>query len=157
MPSCFVNKYKSLETKLVNSFYELKWVEYSWSCIILHFSPHALHILILTHIYAYTGRSRGVEIENSSGASAKGVRWSTSTKCEDTNIAFGSRQAPVHITNILELYFSLCFNYNSWMCIRLWELDWCPSCIKVTFRSILVNPIARDRSLAMARHRYRSQ
>jgi hypothetical protein len=30
-----------------------------------------------------------------------------------------------------------------------------PSCIKMTFRSILVNPMAKDRSLAMARHRYR--
>jgi hypothetical protein len=30
-----------------------------------------------------------------------------------------------------------------------------PSCIKVTFRSIIVNPIARDRSLAMDRHRCR--
>jgi hypothetical protein len=27
-----------------------------------------------------------------------------------------------------------------------------PSCIKVTFRSILDDPIARDKSLAMARH-----
>jgi hypothetical protein len=29
------------------------------------------------------------------------------------------------------------------------------SCIKVTFRSILDDSIARDRSLAMARHSYR--
>jgi hypothetical protein len=27
-----------------------------------------------------------------------------------------------------------------------------PSCIKVTFRSIIDDPMARDRSLAMARH-----
>jgi hypothetical protein len=27
-----------------------------------------------------------------------------------------------------------------------------PSCIKVTFQSILDDPMARDRSLAMARH-----
>jgi hypothetical protein len=57
-------------------------------------APHALHILIFAHIYAYTGSSRGAEIRNSSGASAKGGRWSTSAKCEDTNIAFGSRKAP---------------------------------------------------------------
>jgi hypothetical protein len=30
-----------------------------------------------------------------------------------------------------------------------------PSCIKVTFRSIIYDPMARDRSLAMARRRYR--
>jgi hypothetical protein len=30
-----------------------------------------------------------------------------------------------------------------------------PSCIKVTFRSIIDDPIARDRSLAMARCSYR--
>jgi hypothetical protein len=30
-----------------------------------------------------------------------------------------------------------------------------PSCIMVTFRSILDDPIARDRSLAMARYRCR--
>jgi hypothetical protein len=29
------------------------------------------------------------------------------------------------------------------------------SCIKVTFRSIFDNPMARDRSLDMARHSYR--
>jgi hypothetical protein len=29
-----------------------------------------------------------------------------------------------------------------------------PSCIKMTFRSILDDPMARDRSLAMARHSY---
>jgi hypothetical protein len=33
--------------KLVICFDELKSVEYFWSCIILHFVPHALHILIL--------------------------------------------------------------------------------------------------------------
>jgi hypothetical protein len=53
------------------------------------FAPHALHILISAHIYAYTVRSCGAEIRNLSGASAKGVRWSTSAKCEDTNIPFG--------------------------------------------------------------------
>jgi hypothetical protein len=30
-----------------------------------------------------------------------------------------------------------------------------PSCIAITFRSILIDPIARDRPLAMARHRSR--
>jgi hypothetical protein len=30
-----------------------------------------------------------------------------------------------------------------------------PSCITITFLSILVDPIARDRSLAMARRRHR--
>jgi hypothetical protein len=30
-----------------------------------------------------------------------------------------------------------------------------PSCIKVTFRSIIVNPISRDRSLAMDMRRCR--
>jgi hypothetical protein len=53
------------------------------------FAPHALHILTSAHICAYMGRSCGAEIRNLSGASAKGVRWSTSAKCEDTNIVFG--------------------------------------------------------------------
>jgi hypothetical protein len=30
-----------------------------------------------------------------------------------------------------------------------------PSCIKTTFRSVLDDPMARDRSLAMARRSYR--
>jgi hypothetical protein len=38
------------------------------------YAPHALNILILAHIYAYTSRSCEAKIENSSGASAKGVR-----------------------------------------------------------------------------------
>jgi hypothetical protein len=67
-------------------------------------TPHALHILILAHIYAYTGRSCGAEIRSSSRASAKGVRWSTSVKSEDTNIAFGSRQTPMHPTKVLVLF-----------------------------------------------------
>jgi hypothetical protein len=41
------------------------------------------------------------------------------------------------------------------MCTRLYELNWYPSCIMVTFRSILVTPNTRDRSLAMARYRCR--
>jgi hypothetical protein len=43
-------------------------------------APLALHILILAHIYAYTGRSRRVENRNSSGASLMGVRRSISVK-----------------------------------------------------------------------------
>jgi hypothetical protein len=48
---------------------------------------------------------RGAEDENSSGVSPMGVRRSTSTKCEDTNIAFGSRHALMHLTNALVFYF----------------------------------------------------
>jgi hypothetical protein len=68
-------------------------------------APHAMHILILTYIYAYMSRSHRAKIKNSSGASAKVVRWSTSAECEDTNIAFGSRQATVHPTNHPCLFF----------------------------------------------------
>jgi hypothetical protein len=68
-------------------------------------APHALHILILVDIYAYTCRSRGAEIRYSSGASAKEVWWSTSTKCEDTSIVFGSWQALMHPTNHPWLFF----------------------------------------------------
>jgi hypothetical protein len=50
-------------------------------------------------------RIREGEDENSSRASSIGVRRSTSAKCEDTNIAFGSRQASVHLTNTLVFYF----------------------------------------------------
>jgi hypothetical protein len=50
-------------------------------------------------------RIRGVEDENSNGARPMGVRRSTSIKCEDTNIYFGSRQAPVHLINALIFYF----------------------------------------------------
>jgi hypothetical protein len=48
----------------------------------------------------------------------EGVWWSTSAKCEDTGIDFGSRQAPVHLTTVLELYLSLYLNYDSCLCIR---------------------------------------
>jgi hypothetical protein len=81
-------------------------------------APHALHILILSHIYAYTCRSHGAKIRNSSVASAKGVRWSTSAKCDDTNIAFKSRQASVHLTTIFEFYLSLNLSCDSCMCIK---------------------------------------
>jgi hypothetical protein len=39
-------------------------------------ASHALHILTSTHIYAYAGRLRGVEIRNSSSASLMDVRRS---------------------------------------------------------------------------------
>jgi hypothetical protein len=61
-------------------------------------------ILILTYLSARP-RPRGAEIKNSSRAILKGVQWSTSAKCEDTNISFGSRQAPVHPTNHPYLFF----------------------------------------------------
>jgi hypothetical protein len=41
------------------------------------------------------------------------------------------------------------------LCIRLIGVELMPSCIKVTFRSILDDPMTRDRSLAMARHSYK--
>jgi hypothetical protein len=46
------------------------------------FAPHALHILIMTHIYAYAGRSCGVKIRNSSGAGLMDVQRSTSIKLQ---------------------------------------------------------------------------
>jgi hypothetical protein len=41
------------------------------------------------------------------------------------------------------------------MCIMLWELNWYPSCIMLTFQATLVTPIARARPLVMTRHRCR--
>jgi hypothetical protein len=52
------------------------------------FSPHALHILISAHIYAYAGRSRGIRTRDLRGASPRGVRRSTSVKLLGTNIVF---------------------------------------------------------------------
>jgi hypothetical protein len=43
------------------------------------------------------------------------------------------------------------------LCIRLIGVELMPSCIKVTFRSILDDPMAIDRSLAMARRNGRLQ
>jgi hypothetical protein len=57
-----------------------------------------------------------------------------------------SRQASVHLPTILEFFLHSYLNYDSWMCIKLQELDWYPSYIKTTFRSILVNHTARVRN-----------
>jgi hypothetical protein len=66
-------------------------------CITLYFSVSYLCIC---------NRPRRAKIGSPSDASPKGVGWSTSVKCEDTNISFGSRQALVHLT------LSLSFVYN---------------------------------------------
>jgi hypothetical protein len=65
-------------------------------CIALYFSVSYLCIC---------DRPYGAEIGSPTDSSPKGVGWSTSAKCEDTNISFGSRQASVHLTNALIFYF----------------------------------------------------
>jgi hypothetical protein len=69
-------------------------------------TPCIAHFDLASCLCIYA-RSRRAKIRNSSGVSAKGVWWSTSAKCEHTNIAFGSRQSPVHLTIILEFYLNL--------------------------------------------------
>jgi hypothetical protein len=110
----------SRNNSFVGNIMLLLFLHHCASCI-----PIALHHIALgSYMLKYARlRSRRAKIRNSSGASPRRVWWSTSAKCEDTNIAFGSRQALVHLTTILELCFSLCFNYDSWMCIRSYELD----------------------------------
>jgi hypothetical protein len=49
-------------------------------------APHALHILILAHIYAYTGRLCRAKDGNLIRASPMDVRMSTSVKLRGTNI-----------------------------------------------------------------------
>jgi hypothetical protein len=115
------------------------------------FSSHALHILISPHTYAFARSCfHGDEARNSEreyrGPQAPSVEMLT---------LLWSRQAHVYLITVLELCLSLYLIYDSWMCIRLYELNWYPNCIKMTFQSILVNPVARDRSLAMTRHRSR--
>jgi hypothetical protein len=58
----------------------------------------------------------------------------------------------MYLTTLLELYLSLYFIYDSLLCIRLIGVELMLSYIKVTFRSILDDHMARDSSLAMARH-----
>jgi hypothetical protein len=70
------------------------------------FAPHALHHVDLGSCTCIYDRSRGVKTRDEKGANPRGVRKSTSAECESTNIAFGSRQAPVHLTTILEVCFS---------------------------------------------------
>jgi hypothetical protein len=48
------------------------------------FAPYTLHLLILAHIYAYTGRSCRAENGNSSGASLRG--YSEVHKCQVARI-----------------------------------------------------------------------
>jgi hypothetical protein len=69
-------------------------------------TPCIAHFDLASCLCIYA-RSRGAKIGNSSGTSVKGVWWSTSTKYEDTNIAFRSRQALVHLTNALIIYFEV--------------------------------------------------
>jgi hypothetical protein len=72
--------------KLVNNFYELKWVEYSWPYIILQFAPHALCFLLVSHTCAFCVRPHGAEIKYSSGADPKECGGPQASSGEDTNI-----------------------------------------------------------------------
>jgi hypothetical protein len=64
-------------------------------CITLYFNVSYLCIC---------DRPHGAEIGSPSDAGPKGVGWSISVKCEDTNISFGSRQALVHLIKFLVFY-----------------------------------------------------
>jgi hypothetical protein len=66
------------------------------------FAPHALHHVDIGSCMCICDRSCGAGIGYQKGVNPRGVRRSTSAKCGDTYIAFGSRKAPVHLT----LYFS---------------------------------------------------
>jgi hypothetical protein len=68
---------------------------------------HLMHcnILILSHLSARP-RARGAEIESSSGVSPQGVWWSTRDKLHGHSHFFGRRQAPIHLTTILEFMLS---------------------------------------------------
>jgi hypothetical protein len=58
----------------------------------------------------------------------------------------------MYLTTFLKLYLSFYFIYDSWLCIRFIGVELMASCIKVTFRSIHDDPMARDRLLGKARH-----
>jgi hypothetical protein len=69
------------------------------------FSPLALHLVDLDSCMRICDISRGARTRDQKGVNPRGVERSTSAKCEDTNIAFRSRQTPVHLTNALVFYF----------------------------------------------------
>jgi hypothetical protein len=69
------------------------------------FALHALHHVNLGFYMCICDRSRGAGTGDKKGANPRGVRRSTSAKCEDTNIAFGSRQALVHLSLSLSFVF----------------------------------------------------
>jgi hypothetical protein len=70
------------------------------------FASHALHHVDLSSCMCICDRSHGVGTGDQKGVNPRCVQRSTCAKCEDTNIAFGSRQAPVHQTTILNVYDS---------------------------------------------------
>jgi hypothetical protein len=73
-------------------------------CITLVNGGHVLHM-------------RVDHAEPESEFHAKQVQWAfggpQASSGEDTNIAFGSRQAPVHLTTFLEFHLSLYLIYDS--------------------------------------------
>jgi hypothetical protein len=73
---------------------------------ILHFAPHALHIL-MSAIFCIYDRPHGADDGSLSRASAKEVWWSTSAQCEDTNLPLDQGKprciTPLSLTSILNL------------------------------------------------------
>jgi hypothetical protein len=55
----------------------------------------------------------------------------------------------MYLTTVFKICLLLYLNYDSCLCIKLYELNGYHSCIRLTFQSTLINHMARDRSLAM--------
>jgi hypothetical protein len=64
-------------------------------------------ISLLAHIYSYTLDRAEPESKFQAKQVRQVFRGSQASSCKDTNIAFRSRQAPVHHTIILDFYFEL--------------------------------------------------
>jgi hypothetical protein len=64
------------------------------------------------------------------------------SSCEDANIAFGSRQAPVHLTYALVFYFEALLYVLLNCALSLQELDDNLVALGATFRITLVKPIS---------------
>jgi hypothetical protein len=75
--------------------------------IILHFAPHALHYVIETIFCIYDRPAEPkTEVQEEQIQCVFGD--TQASNYEDANIV-GSRQAPVHLTNILVFYFEALF------------------------------------------------
>jgi hypothetical protein len=136
-------------------------LQYNTFAIIVFVSfalKHLMHyiILILSHLSARP-RARGAEFGSSSGASPKGVWWSTRDKLHGYSYFFARRQAPVHLTTILEFMLSYILIMN--LAYALGCRNWSDALVALGLLSYpyLVDPIARHRLVALARHRCRIQ
>jgi hypothetical protein len=105
-------------------------------------SWHPTHCIYVSVSYLHVcDRSRGARICGTTGASTSWVRW----------LWARPRQALVHLTIILELFYNSCILFMILRC-ALGYRSWIGTLVALRYFSIYpCDPITRDRSLAMAR------